>query len=90
VPSFGLPIVTIEAWLVVESHPVHLLAGDSSIGKAPACGVCREIGVVFISGKALLLRGRNYNAVLHERSRAVMIVGRDSQNDHFRPSQKIA
>jgi hypothetical protein len=74
----------LEERLVVESHAVELPGPHAGDLQAGADGVVREGRVVLAPRKALLLRGGRDPAVDHQRGRAVVVVGRDAEDLHFR------
>src|ERR1017187_848088 len=78
----------LQKGLFVENHRIKLLWRHARGFQAVANRVSRKAGIVFLSGKPLLLGGRYDLAVADERRRAVVIEGGDSKYPHRRRSQK--
>ena len=78
----------LEKRLVIEDDVIHL--GEAAPGRSQAIldGAAREARVVFPSGEALLLGGGHDAPVVDERSRAVVIEGRDTEDAQARRPQK--
>ena len=66
--------------LVVKHNIVQVFRLDFALAQAVIHGMGREIGVVFFSGKALLLRRRHKAVVHHENRSAIVVISRDAEN----------
>src|SRR5262249_36638057 len=72
----------LDEGLLVEDDVVDVRERDAPLLQDEVDGETREPGVVLDAAEALLLRGRDQLAVLHQGGRGVVVVGGEPEDGH--------